>query len=101
MIEKTSKKNEGLNYVQRDEASRPRSVGSTYLLPTGDDDGRFTTPLRELFAGAGRIDSVRSYWLIRGMLLGQSTAEDFRREGIPDPDPTSFPFSGSVKASAK
>ena len=67
----------GLNYVLRDEVAH-----QIYMKEIAEGP-----PLKEVFAGCGRIDSVRSYWLIRGMLQGFVTADDFRAEGIPDPGP--------------
>ena len=68
------KMDEGLNYVLIDEVAH-------LIYMKEIEEG---PPLRELFAGCGRISNVRSYWLIRGMLQGFVTADDFRAEGIPD-----------------
>ena len=72
------KVNEELNYVIRDQMAH-------LIYMKEIEEG---PPLREMFAGCENPRDVRAYWLIRGMLQGFVTAEDFRAEGIPDPTPS-------------
>ncbi|MBT3814331.1 hypothetical protein HOE37_06175 [Candidatus Woesearchaeota archaeon] len=69
------KVDEGLNYVIGD-----RMAHLIYMKEIAEGP-----PLREVFAGSEDPRGVRAYWLIRAMLQGCETADDFRAEGIPDP----------------
>ena len=72
------KADEGFNYVLRDHMAHLMYMKEIEEGP----------PLKEVFAGCENPRGVRAYWLIRGMLQGFETADDFRAEGIPDPTPS-------------